>query len=72
VGYVINVTNLDNETMHQFAAGNSTEFTVTYLEPYTLYECRVFARTAVGTGQSPAVVVVLTDEDGMLSAKEQL
>ena len=34
------------------------------LEPFTLYETLVFAFTAVGSGQVPAVVLVQTDEDG--------
>lgn len=63
-GYVINVTNLDNETVHQFATGMVSDFTVTNLKPFTLYESRVFARTAIGVGQAPAVVLTETDEDG--------
>ena len=64
-GYVINVTNLDNETVHQFRAGNVLDLAVTNLEPFTLYESEVFASTAVGVGQAPAIALVQTDEDGM-------
>lgn len=71
-GYVINITNLDNETVHQFMIGIISGFTVTNLEPFTLYENRLFARTAVGVGQAPAVVLVETDEDGMLIISEMV
>lgn len=64
-GYVINVTNLDSETMHHFTTGITSDYTIMSLEPFTLYESRVFARTAVGIGQTPAVILVQTDEDGM-------
>lgn len=64
-GYTLNITNLDNETVHQLTTGPVTSFTVTSLNVFTLYEVRVSAQTAVGTGQSPAVLLVQTDEDGM-------
>ena len=65
-GYVINVTNLDNETVHQYVTSAVSVLTVTNLIPFTLYEVQVFARTSVGVGQSPAIVLVITDEDGRL------
>lgn len=64
IGYAINVTNLDNETVHQFMTGTVSNFTVTDLYPFTLYESRVFACTAIGIGPSPAIAIIETDEDG--------
>ncbi len=65
IGYIINITNLDNETEHHFMINRVvSDFTVTHLNPFTLYESRIFARTAVGVGQAPAIFVVETDEDG--------
>ena len=63
-GYLLNITNLDNETVHQYRTGVVPGLMVTSLNPYTLYECVVVARTAVGIGQAPAVILILTDEDG--------
>ena len=64
-GYVVNVTNLDNETVHHFVTDIISNFTVMNLEPFTSYESRVFARTSVGVSQAQAVVLVQTNEDGM-------
>lgn len=65
-GYIVNVTNLDNETVHHFLTADAVlDFTVTNLEPFTLYENRVLARTALGAGMAPAVVFIQTAEDGI-------
>ncbi len=68
-GYAVNITNLDNETVHHFTLASISNFTVTNLEPFTPYECTVYASTVVGIGQSPAVIVVQTGEEGMLCVK---
>ncbi len=67
-GYIVNITNLDNETVHHFTSSR-TSLSVVNLTPFTSYECNIFSSTAVGIGQSPAVILVQTGEEGMLCVK---
>ena len=71
IGYIINVTNLDNEMVHQFTTGLTSSLIVPNLQPFTFYECTVFARTSVGIGQAPAMVITQTNEDGKWTVKNK-
>ena len=63
LGYVINITDINNGDMEQFSS-DSNNFTVDSLRPYTTYACIVAAYTSAGTGLFSAEISVLTLETG--------
>jgi len=50
--------------------GLISNLSVTSLEPFTTYECAIYASTVVGLGSSPAVRLVTTPEDGMINRNQ--
>lgn len=54
----------DNNTVTKTVPGNSSETIVSYLTPYTFYECSITANTSAGEGNSSTTDIARTDESG--------
>ena len=64
--YTINVSAVETGEDFQLISTN-TSLIVTYLRPYTTYQCIIAASTSVGIGPFSTVVTVITPEDGKKS-----
>lgn len=64
IGYVVNITNLDNGNVQQLVTAMVSNMTVSNLMPFTIYVVTISARTAIGMGPFSSVVSVQTIEDG--------
>lgn len=65
IGYVIHVTNLDNAVVTQYSTHLVFNATISNLEPFTMYEIIIAARTAIDVGPFSSAVTERTMEDGM-------
>lgn len=54
----------DDNTITKIVPGNSSETIVSYLTPYTFYECSITANTSAGEGNASATDIARTDESG--------
>ena len=61
--YIVNVTHAGTlETTQHFT--NTTNITITSLQPYTTYVCFIAARTAIGIGPFSLIFIIQTEEGG--------
>ena len=63
IGYVVNVTVMGTGEMFQLSTV-STNLTLDSLRPFTMYVCRIAARTAIGIGPYSIAVVTTTQQAG--------
>ena len=61
--YIVNITHAGTlETTQHFT--NTTNITITSLQPYTTYVCFIAARTEIGIGPFSLIFFIQTEEGG--------
>ena len=61
LGYTVQVTSVLSRADTTMITTPYTNFTITFLAPYTVYECIVAAYTRIGTGPSSNIVLARTE-----------